>query len=199
MFLFLHRLMKLGVVALWLGMAFLLWQQRERGRPLLDLYEAWRDAGYQRPPPLPRLDGTVVQVLGENAIQLKTTNGLTYNLGLAGVAGMDPATARQPGLRQFAAETRSNLTVRLAGQPVSFAHTLLQANRTGVGFAYVGPDQVNLTTELVAEGRVKLAPQAVRVLPFREQLTLRAADRLARYERRGLWGMGPAPDNATER
>ena len=199
MFQFLHRVMKLSVVALWLSMAFLVWQQRERGRPLVDLYEAWRDAGYQEPQPLPRLEGTVLRVLGENTIQLKATNGITYNLTMAGTADLGPVGTPEPGRRQFAAETSSNLSTRLVGQPVEFAYTLLQANHTGVGFAYVGTNRLSVTLALVAEGRGKLMPQALRVLPLREQLALRAADRAAQAERQGLCGQGWVSDNAAGR
>ncbi len=189
MFLALHRLLKLGVVTLWLGLAFLLWQQRERGRPLVDLYEAWRDSGYQQPPALSRMEGTVARVLGENTIQFKTADGQTFNLTIAGVIPGNASKVHDLARRQFAAETCSNLTARFVGQPVSFAHTLLQPNHTGVGFAYVGTNQQNVTVELVAEGRGKLLPQALRVLPIREQLALRAADRAARAGRKGLWDL----------
>ena len=190
MFLLLHRLMRLGVVALWLGLAFLLWEQRERGRPLVDLYEAWRDSGYQQPPALPRMEGRVARVLGENTIQFRTAEGETFNLTIAGATGGIAGPAQDISRRQFAAETCSNLTARFRGQPVSFAHTLLQPNHAGVGFAYVGTNQQNVTVELVAEGRGKLVKQALRVLPLREQAALRAADRAAQAGRKGLWAQG---------
>ena len=196
MFLFLHRVMKLGVFALWLGMAYLLWQQRERGRPLVDLYVGWRDAGYQQPPPLPRMDGTVMRVLGESTIQFKATNGVTYNLTIAGTTNSGPVAAGGPVRRQFAAETGSNLTARLVGRPVSFAYTLLQPNRTGVGFAYVGTNELSVTVDLVAEGRGKLVTQALRVLPLREQLALRAADRAAQAGRQGVWAESSTAEKA---
>lgn len=179
--------MKLAVAALWAGMAFLLWQQRERARPLMDLYEAWRDAGYQEPPPLPRLEGTIVKALPGGALQIKDAKGQTYNLTLAGADGMDAGLSRDPMRLRRAAELRTNLTARLAGQPVEFAYTLLQPNRTGVGFAYLGTNQVNLTMDLVASGQAKIIDKAVHVLPLREQMALRAAERKAQTERLGLW------------
>jgi hypothetical protein len=44
--------------------------------------------------------------------------------------------------------------------------------------------------ELVTEGRWQLHPESGQVLPLKEQMRLRAADRQAQAKRHGLWAEG---------
>lgn len=191
MFLFLNRLMKAGVFALWLAGAFWLWTERERGRPLLDYYEVWTAAGYRQPEPLPRFQGTFVRAVSDTAVYVRDPQGRIWSFGLIGVSGVDPA-ARDAQSLKFAAATRTNLTSRLAQLPVQLAFTVTNANRTGLGYLYPGTNDAGVAVELVAEGRWRLHPESARVLPLQEQVRLRAAERLARSNGRGLQGVGTA-------
>jgi endonuclease YncB( thermonuclease family) len=190
MFLLLHRLMKATVVALLLAAAWWLWSRREAARPLVDYYQVWEAAGYREPEPLPRLKGTVTRAVSDTSLYLRDDRGRVWAVGLTGFFGVD-ATTREPVLRRLAAESRTNLQA-LAGQPVELAFTLTNANRTALGYLYVGTNQFGIAEQFVAAGRWKAATDGTKPLPLKEQVRLRAVERLARSNRRGLWHTEPA-------
>lgn len=190
MFLLLHRLMKATVVALLLAGAWWLWSRREAARPLVDYYQVWEAAGYREPEPLPRLKGTVTRAVSDTSLYLRDDRGRVWAVGLTGFFGVDAAT-REPVLRRLAAESRTNLQA-LAGQPVELAFTLTNANRTALGYLYVGTNQFGIAEQFVAAGRWKAATDGTKPLPLKEQVRLRAVERLARSNRRGLWHTEPA-------
>jgi endonuclease YncB( thermonuclease family) len=190
MFLLLHRLMKATVVALLLAGAWWLWSRREAARPLVDYYQVWEAAGYREPEPLPRLKGTVTRAVSDTSLYLRDDRGRVWAVGLTGFFGVDAAT-REPVLRRLAAESRTNLQA-LAGQPVELAFTLTNANRTALGYLYVGTNQFGIAEQFVAAGRWKAATDGAKPLPLKEQVRLRAVERLARSNRRGLWHAEPA-------
>jgi endonuclease YncB( thermonuclease family) len=190
MFLLLHRLMKATVVALLLAGAWWLWSRREAARPLVDYYQVWEAAGYREPEPLPRLKGTVTRAVSDTSLYLRDDRGRVWAVGLTGFFGVDAAT-REPVLRRLAAESRTNLHA-LAGQPVELAFTLTNANRTALGYLYVGTNQFGIAEQFVAAGRWKAATDGAKPLPLKEQVRLRAVERLARSNRRGLWHTEPA-------
>lgn len=190
MFLLLHRLMKATVVALLLAGAWWLWSRREAARPLVDYYQVWEAAGYREPEPLPRLKGTVTRAVSDTSLYLRDDRGRVWAVGLTGFFGVD-ATTREPVLRRLAAESRTNLQA-LAGQPVELAFTLTNANRTALGYLYVGTNQFGIAEQFVAAGRWKAATDGTKPLPLKEQVRLRAVERLARSNRRGLWHTEPA-------
>jgi endonuclease YncB( thermonuclease family) len=190
MFLLLHRLMKATVVALLLAAAWWLWSRREAARPLVDYYQVWEAAGYREPEPLPRLKGTVTRAVSDTSLYLRDDRGRVWAVGLTGFFGVDAAT-REPVLRRLAAESRTNLQA-LAGQPVELAFTLTNANRTALGYLYVGTNQFGIAEQFVAAGRWKAATDGAKPLPLKEQVRLRAVERLARSNRRGLWHTEPA-------
>jgi endonuclease YncB( thermonuclease family) len=190
MFLLLHRLMKATVVALLLAGAWWLWSRREAARPLVDYYQVWEAAGYREPEPLPRLKGTVTRAVSDTSLYLRDDRGRVWAVGLTGFFGVD-ATTREPVLRRLAAESRTNLQA-LAGQPVELAFTLTNANRTALGYLYVGTNQFGIAEQFVAAGRWKAATDGAKPLPLKEQVRLRAVERLARSNRRGLWHTEPA-------
>jgi endonuclease YncB( thermonuclease family) len=190
MFLILHRLMKATVVALLLAAAWWLWSRREAARPLVDYYQVWEAAGYREPEPLPRLKGTVTRAVSDTSLYLRDDRGRVWAVGLTGFFGVDAAT-REPVLRRLAAESRTNLHA-LAGQPVELAFTLTNANRTALGYLYVGTNQFGIAEQFVAAGRWKAATDGAKPLPLKEQVRLRAVERLARSNRRGLWHTEPA-------
>jgi hypothetical protein len=174
MFKTLNRLMKLAVVLAWAGAAFLLWTQRERGRPLLDLYLVWKESGYQSPEPLPRVRGDVTRVLAENRIILRGTNGLGYELILAGVPTM---SGNSPDRFKIVLQQRTNLAAQVVGRSAEFAYTLMQPARVGIGFLYVETNSVSLNVEMAEAGKARLSDQVIRLLPLREQAAFRAAVR----------------------
>ena len=190
MFLLLHRLMKATVVALLLAGAWWLWSRREAARPLVDYYQVWEAAGYREPEPLPRLKGTVTRAVSDTSLYLRDDRGRVWAVGLTGFFGVDAAT-REPVLRRLAADSRTNLHA-LAGQPVELAFTLTNANRTALGYLYVGTNQFGIAEQFVAAGRWKAATDGAKPLPLKEQVRLRAVERLARSNRRGLWHAEPA-------
>lgn len=190
MFLMLHRLMKAAVLGLMLMAAWWLWSRREAARPLVDYYQVWEAAGYREPEPLPRLKGTVTRAVSDTSVYLRDDRGRVWAVGLTGFFGVDAAT-REPLLRRLAAESRTNLQA-LAGQPVELAFTLTNANRTALGYLYVGTNQFGIAEQFVAAGRWKATPDGAKPLPLKEQVRLRAVERLARSNRRGLWHAEPA-------
>jgi|GEM_PF-2497763 len=186
MFKALHRLVQGILLLLLAGALWLLWEHRERGRPLVDLYVAWEGAGYHRPDPLPRSRGTVTRIVEENVVEVLDREGRTWNVGLNGL-GAVMGDGRDPVRRRFALATRTNLTERLIGRPVEMAWVTTNANRTALGFAYLGTNYLNLAVELVETGRLRWIPEDTRMLPLLEQMRLRGADRRARIEKIGLW------------
>jgi hypothetical protein len=75
---------------------------------------------------------------------------------------------------------------------VELAFTLTNANRTALGYLYVGTNQFGIAEQFVAAGRWKAATDGAKPLPLKEQVRLRAVERLARSNRRGLWHTEPA-------
>lgn len=191
MFIFLNRLLRLFIAAFWIGALVLLWGQRERGRPVLDLYAAWEANNYRVPQPLPRMRGTVHRVLNDTTVQIRAEDGRLWNLGVAGFGGVDPFKTDRHS-RLFARESLSTLETLTARQPVEIALTITNDNRTGWGFFYL-PTNRPVALEMLAEGRWQVRGEAVFQLPFREQLEVRAAERRARAERRGLWAADSSP------
>lgn len=192
MFLFLNRVMKASVIALWIAAGVWVWSQREVGRPLLDYYQVWHDCGYQEPPPLPRLDGSVERVLAPSTVVFRDTGGAVFTIGLIGWVGPDPAKTPPKVMKSWSTSMVEVLNPRLVGQPAHVSYTQLQTNwagyppkpyRTGTGYLYVGTNTVNLAAELVAEGRIEMTPQALQVLPLKEQIAFRVAARQAAARR----------------
>lgn len=105
--------MKAAVLGLMLAGCWWLWTKREAARPLVDYYVVWEAAGYREPEPLPRLKGTVTRAVSETSLYVRDDRGRVWAVGLTGFFGVDPVT-REPRLRRFAAETRTNLNA-LAG------------------------------------------------------------------------------------
>ncbi len=190
MFLALHRLMKAAVLGLLFAACWWLWTKREAARPLVDYYQVWEAAGYREPEPLPRLKGTVTRAVSDTSLYLRDDRGRVWAVGLTGFFGVDPAT-RDPLLRRLAAESRTNLHA-LAGQPVELAFTVTNATRTALGYLYVGTNEFGLAEQFVAAGRWRVAPAGAKPLPLKEQVRLRAVERLARSNRRGLWAAEPS-------
>lgn len=196
MFVLLHRLMKAGVLGLWLAGAWWLWTKREAARPLVDYYQVWEAAGYREPEPLPRIKGAVTRAVSDTSVYLRDERGRVWAVGLTGFFGVEAGT-RDPLLRRLAADSRTNLQ-SLAGQPVELAFTQTNANRTALGYLYVGTNEFGLADEFVAAGRWRAAPTGTRPLPLREQVRLRGLERMARAGQRGMWGgeaAGTSPED----
>lgn len=184
LFQILNRCLRGFVWLCWLSAAVALWMQRERALPLVDYFVIWRDANWSKPPPLPRMNGQVVRVLGETVVQFRSDSGVTWNLGLQGCEtnGLPPGLE---GLR-LVGETRKQLGTLLTGRPVEFALTVTNASRTGLGYFYT--EATNSVLErLVTEGRCGVKAEETRVLPIGEQYRLRVAERRARAEGMGRW------------
>jgi hypothetical protein len=182
-------LVKAFVVACWIAAALALWTQRERAYPLLDQYQLWRDVNWSPPPPLPRMEATVVRPLSEAMVQIKAADGRLWNVGLLGV-GTNNLPITREGIR-WNAEARTNLAQRLAGRSVEFAWTQTNVTRTALGFVYV--DGTNHLLGAVRDGLLVLKPEDARVLPMGEQYRLRVADRAARADGAGRWGLTNSP------
>lgn len=183
-----HRVWQALVAGLLLGALFWIWTERERGRPVVDVVAMWNANDWKVPEPLTQANGVVTKVMEENVVQLRDDQGVLWNVGLEGLAGVY-GDGRDPVRRRFAATTKSNLTEQIQGQTVTIGWSLVQPNRTGLGFVYLGTNHQSLAVQKVADGRLRWDPAKTRVLPLREQAALRAADRLARQGRRGLWAL----------
>ncbi|MBX3732815.1 MAG: hypothetical protein KF791_09480 [Verrucomicrobiae bacterium] len=186
LFLALNRLLRALVVGLMLLGVWMLWERRERARPWLDLYVLWEACGYKAPPPVDTTPVLVVKVLAENVIQARDTNKVVWNVGLEGLRGA-VTDGDTPRLRKFAYATQTNLTGRLVGRTVDLAITQTLPDRVARGFVYEGTNASSLALELVASGRLRWVEDSTRMLPLREQVALRGADRRARDEGLGLW------------
>jgi hypothetical protein len=188
MFVFLNRLVKACVIALWIAAGAWVWSQREVGRPLLDLYQVWHECNYQEPPELPRLEGTVVKMLAPSTVQFRDEAGTVYTVGLTGWVGPDPVKTPPKAMRSWSTSMVAVISPRILGQPVHVAYTALQTNWVGypkrpdrmvTGYLYVGTNTANLACALVSEGRIEMVPASVSILPLREQVAFRVAARQA--------------------
>lgn len=190
MFVFLNRCIKAGIVCAWLAAGWWVWSQRERVRPLLDYYEVWQANNRTEPQALPEMEGTVDRVVTDTGIFLRDGQGKLWSFGLIGI---EP-TSQDPRLASFAAETRTNLTKLLTGQPVRIAWTSTNISRAGFGYLYRGTNQTGFAVEMVESGRWRLHPVSASVLPIKEQVRLKVAEREARARQIGLWAEGmPEP------
>jgi len=194
LFVFLNRLLRAAVIGLACLAVWMVWQRREVARPWFDLYSVWERAGYEMPDPLPLTPVTVIKVLEENVLQVRDTNQVVWNVGLAGVGGV-LTEGVAPQWRLFATETRTNLASRLVGKQVQLAFTETAANRTARGFVYWSTNRESLVLELVSSGRLRWLEESTRMLPLWEQVMLKGADRRARAAQAGLWKGVPVASN----
>ncbi|MEN9674871.1 MAG: hypothetical protein RIS76_767 [Verrucomicrobiota bacterium] len=185
-FVLLNRGLRFLIVSMVLLALWMVWERRERARPWLDLYVVWDEAGYRIPPPLSRTPAVVTRVVSENVLQIRDTNGVTWNVGLAGLGGV-LTDGVEPRWRRFANQTRTNLTEQLVGSPVLISFTETQVNRTGMGFVYLGTNAESLALDLVSHGRLRWLKDSTRMLPLTEQAKLKGVDRQARKDQIGLW------------
>ncbi|MCW5557680.1 MAG: hypothetical protein KIT22_07600 [Verrucomicrobiae bacterium] len=186
LFVFLNRLLRAAVIGLVLLAVWMLWDRRGWARPWVDLYVVWEEAGYRAPDPPALTPVTVVKVLEENVIQVRDTNRVVWNVGLAGLGGV-LTDGVSPQWRRFATETRTNLAAQLTGKSLQLAFTETAANRTARGFFYWSTNRESLALELVSSGRLRWLEESTRMLPLREQVMLKGADRRAREDQAGLW------------
>jgi hypothetical protein len=183
MFLFLNRLLRLCVITGYLAAAWGIWMQRERARPLWDQYELWRDVNWTSPAPLPRLEVKVVRLLSESIVQVQSADGRPWNLALEAVEVGGLPVSKETQL--WSSQNRTNLALQWTGQPASWAWTQTNANRTGRGFLYLAG--TNVLEGVLREGRLGFKPELARVLPIKEQLRLRQANRAGQAAGAGRW------------
>lgn len=194
LFIILNRILRTLVVGVGLLALWMLWERREAARPWMDLYVVWEAAGYRLPPPLSPTPVVVTKVLAENVIQIRDTNGVAWNVGLAGLGGVS-TEGQEVFWRQFATQTRTNLADRLVGRRIGFAFSATQPNHTGLGFVYLGTNSESLALDLVARGRLRWLEDSTRMLPLGEQVLLKGADRQAREQKVGLWKRASGLEN----
>lgn len=184
MFLFLNRVMRMGVVGLWIAGGYWVWTQRDVGRPFLDFVLLLDAAGWKEPAALSTMEGTVTKVVTDTGVFVKDGEGKTWSFGLVGVY----PTSQDPRLMEFVGETKTKLSEQLVNQPVRIAIVSVNAQRAGFGYLYPGTNGLGLAVEMISEGRWRFHEESARVLPLMEQVRLHAADRKARAREVGIWG-----------
>ncbi|MFM8357571.1 MAG: hypothetical protein ACKOET_03355 [Verrucomicrobiota bacterium] len=161
----------------------------EHARPAWDYFELWRDANWAFADPPARVPVKGQGIYEPLSLQVRDTNGLPWNVGLAAVKPLVPLglTVRspRPAEREVGGAFRTNLLAAVKDQELELAVMVASPNRTAVAFVYAGPEL--LQQRLLAEGWVRLEPAEARLLPLREQYALRLAERTARREKRGGW------------
>ncbi len=192
LFQWLNRLLRLAIAVGWCAAAYGVWTQRERARPAVDYYTLWRDAGWQRPDPLPRWSGEFRRPVSPGVVEAVDEHQSRWKFGLRGLATVNPEDPRHAATnRWFLRQTLTNLTRELAGLPIEIGTVGSAEGRTGSGFLYVDGHLVQ--AGWVRAGRYRLRVEDCRVLPLSEQYELRVAEREARRERLGLWSLPGAP------
>jgi endonuclease YncB( thermonuclease family) len=184
MFKNLNRLVRGVLLAAFAAALYALWSERERAWPLVDWWATWSEAGFKKPDPMPRLTGVLLKFVPPETLQVRDNDKALWNFGLA---GLDTIESSPPPAKLAAA--RKQLAAVFSpwmNQPVSIAYTTTTQLRTGLGLFYFG---TNTTAhfELVRSGWYKMKPEVRRMLPFDEQVTLRAMEREARKAGRGAW------------
>jgi hypothetical protein len=186
MFHWLNRIVRGVIILGWCAAAYGVWTQRERARPAVDYYALFRDADWQRPPPLPRWNGEFVRMVSPGLVELVDERGAKWRFGLQGLATVNPdLPPHAPTNRWFLKQNYTNLMRELKGASLEIGVISTNLDRTGVGFLYRTNHLAHV--DWVETGRYRLRPQECRMLPLPEQYALRLADREARRTTAGIW------------
>jgi len=192
MFHWLNRIVRAVLFLCWCAAAYGLWTQRERARPAVDYYGLFRDAGWQRPEPLPRWNGEFLRLLSPGLLEAVDAGGSKWRFGLQGLATVNPDLPPHTATnRWFLRQNLTNLLRELQKSPIEIGIISTNADRTGTGFLY----QTNRLRHIdwVEAGRYRLRPEDCRSLPLSEQYALRLADRKAQQSRAGIWALPGTP------
>jgi hypothetical protein len=176
--------------ALWvlaaLAIAFLLWQQRGRMRPVIDYYQLWHNVDFNFPKEPERVPVELVRVLSETVVHVRDKDGVLWAVGLQAAEGISGQVLRRSEkARDWSQSVREEITEALEAGSLKVAMVSRNPNRTASGFLYL--DEELYLEEMVSRGWVILKPEAARVLPLKQQHALRLADRHSRAQGLGLW------------
>ncbi len=139
MFLFLHRLVKACVLAVFLAAGWWLWLERERLMPAIEFAELWMHRDTEAPAELIRIEGQVASVPTETGVYLKDGGGKLWYCGMVGAIGVTPQDriALHPEV-QFVRETLTNQTALLKGREVVFVASATSPLRSALGYLELG-------------------------------------------------------------
>lgn len=188
LFQWLNRLVRAVIVLGWCAAALGVWTQRERARPAVDYYVLWRDAGWQRPVPLPRWSGEFRRSISPGLLELVDDRQAKWRVSLRGLATVNPDDPRH-GLtnRWFLRQVLTNVTRELTGKSLEIGSVGTAGNREITGFVY--REGQLLQSAWVRAGWYRLRAEDCRILPLGEQYELRLAEREAQKQRAGLWSL----------
>ena len=179
------------------ALCFYVYQKRAVFHPVADLAEVIlirqesdvREAG--------SLSGKVVKVTASDTLQIRTPDGLTYQIRLAGLdtpqePNVHPYYRKNPSLAEAFAKserTRTNLAQLVVSKDVRVELIVLTEQRSGLGIVYAG--KTNINAALAEAGLAKVNRQYLKGLALGQQYSLVHGERKAKEKQRGLWAEGP--------
>ena len=196
MFLFLHRMVKACILAVFLAAGWWLWLERERLMPAVEFAELWMHRDTEAPAELIRIEGQVASVPIETGIYLKDGGGKLWFCSFVGTIGVMPQDriALHPEV-QFVRETLTNQTALLKGREVVFVASATTPLRSATG--YLELEGTNVNVRMLEEGRLSLNREAIRKLPVMDQYAMVAAERRARRAGTDRWAADLPPPKST--
>lgn len=176
MFHFLHRIYVLSWVTLIVAGVVWLYPRTGVSEPLLDWYAVWQNKPNPTARSVGELSGSVNKVMDAASFALRGSDGRLYSIGLLGV--IPPAAGHNAAELRSAERGKALLKDLVLSNEVQVTLTWMDPHRRGVGIVYVGDTNVNAA--MVQSGLVKLKPEFIRSVRWRDQYSLLRADRKAR-------------------
>jgi endonuclease YncB( thermonuclease family) len=154
--------------------------------PLVDLVEVWQIHRKNPTRMVGQLTGQVTKVGDELGFHVKSEQGPTYSLRLAGLEppgdqSEKPKKAKDP----IEVEARTILNRLILSNHVRVDLTFMSEQRSGLGIAYRG--ETNINAAIAEAGLAKVKREYLKGLPWKEQYKLVRAERKAQEKQSGLW------------
>lgn len=172
MFRTLHKLLGLAIAAIIVAAGVIMFQQRARFSPLVDLAAAANPPENASVQPRDALAGRVIAVLDRATFRLREPKGQLWTVRLDGVD-----TRNLEALSPEAGAARTNLMELVLSNYVHVDVTTGNYSNSVLGVVYVG--QTNVNAALVASGAIRARDEQMNRLTFRERYALIRASRRA--------------------